>query len=669
MTIQGSEAEGDASARLRRGWEARLGPTEEASRWWQNASARMPLFLSSQHHNPHAGRDALESPLQGLVAEVIPHQENEWPGEIERKTRFAGPGRSGGKPMEDGGDRGRRMGAQQIVFARVKIIGYGAAHRDHAVHRSHRGLHAQVALVFVELVAPQRDEIVHGHHHARGHGVENAHVKKRENLHRHEGQIERTGAGFGYGQHLPKAADKPKNASFFAVARRNTSCRRESDGWISRRTSMTYPAVPLYAAGRWERSMSILFARVAAAEHVGEALHGGQSIAVAPDSGQAFGVPRVQRLRVAPLQGVAFGGADPQRQIRVRARVVEDQDAMARADMLLARGDASLEMRPPAADRGDDGDGTCCHGDADGRQCTVGPIAIPASSSAVELSVVIPTRRRADILRRCLDALALQTAASRLEAVVVSDGEDADTAALFATHAWGFPLRFLSLPKSHQGTARNRGVALARGEVCLFIGDDIFLAPNACEIHLRAHHESRMPNANLAVLGFTTWNPTLEITPVMRWLEESGWQFGYPMIGRYAGAALPTGVQHRFTYTSHLSLPTALARAHPFREDVSLYGWEDIEWGTRLRDAGVRLLYRDDAVGFHHHSLTLDQSLLRMETLGASAVRLARLVPSLDRLPRGPKRLAYRCLALLPTLRGRHAQAFLRGIEREEGQG
>jgi glycosyltransferase involved in cell wall biosynthesis len=277
------------------------------------------------------------------------------------------------------------------------------------------------------------------------------------------------------------------------------------------------------------------------------------------------------------------------------------------------------------------------------------------------LSIVIPTHKRAEILHRTLEHLAAQSAKSQIEVIVVSDGPDAHTQKLMETSSWDFPVRFIEIEKSQQGIARNRGVAEARGKYCLFIGDDIFLGPAACERHLAAHAANGQP---VAVLGHTTWDPALELNQVMLWLEESGWQFGYPMLREYQHKLLPPGLQHRFTYTSHISLPLKIAKSHPFLEDVSLYGWEDIEWGQRLQKAGVRLYYEPDAHAFHHHHLTLEASLKRMETLGISAVHLSRIAPDLDRIPKSWKAMAYAIVSLLPTIRGRHAKAFLRGIRR-----
>lgn len=274
------------------------------------------------------------------------------------------------------------------------------------------------------------------------------------------------------------------------------------------------------------------------------------------------------------------------------------------------------------------------------------------------ISIVIPTRGRAQILRRCLDHIEKQTIRDQLEVIVVIDGEDSKTAEMVSSLRWPFPLTCFAIPKSQQGVARNRGVEKARGETILFIGDDIFLAPHAGERHIAAHHSS------CAVLGHTTWDPAVSITPVMHWLEETGWQFGYPLIKQYAHQFLPPEIQHRFTYTSHMSLPRAIARAIPFREDVRLYGWEDVEWGMRLRDHHVALFYEPDARALHHHRVTLGESLQRMEVLGKSAVVFAGIRKDFDRVPRGGKLCAYHLLALLPTLRGKHAKAFLRGLKR-----
>ena len=256
-----------------------------------------------------------------------------------------------------------------------------------------------------------------------------------------------------------------------------------------------------------------------------------------------------------------------------------------------------------------------------------------------------------------------------MEVIVVSDGPDERTAEMIQSLSWPFAIQYFAIPKAQQGVARNRAVEKARAPYCLLLGDDIFLARDACEMHLRMHRQLaigfKKPTANCqlctAVLGFTTWDPTLRITPLMHWMEESGVQFGYPKIRQYAHGCIPTSMQHFFTYTSNVSLPSKLLYQNKFLEGLSLYGWEDIEWGKRLAAKGISLFYEPDARGYHHHAFTDREVFERSEKLGISAVEMERMVPGLQLCPRGWKKATYHFLGIFPTYRGRHCRAFLRG--------
>jgi glycosyltransferase involved in cell wall biosynthesis len=251
-----------------------------------------------------------------------------------------------------------------------------------------------------------------------------------------------------------------------------------------------------------------------------------------------------------------------------------------------------------------------------------------------------------------------QSIASRIEAIVVSDGHDPATVAAVEGKEWTVPVSFREIPKSQQGTARNAGVREAKGETVLFINDDILLSPVACEAHLAAH----AAHPGVAVLGRMDWDPGVGITPVMRWLEETGWQFGFGMLEPHAGQRVPENVQHKFTYASNLSLPTDIAKDAPFPEGLTEYGWEDIVFGMDLKKKGVGLVYEPNAHGLHCHRIDLADSLKRMRAIGRTAALFARRDAAFDRLPKGWKLHAYRALSMLPTMRGRHAKALLEGM-------
>jgi hypothetical protein len=109
-------------------------------------------------------------------------------------------------------------------------------------------------------------------------------------------------------------------------------------------------------------------------------------------------------------------------------------------------------------------------------------------------------------------------------------------------------------------------------------------------------------------------------------------------------------------------MPARIARATPFPEGVAEYGWEDVVFGMELKKKGVGLSYEPAARALHRHRIELADSLKRMRAIGRTAELFAKRDPAFDRRPRGKKLLAYRLLALLPTIRGKHAKAFLEGI-------
>lgn len=93
-----------------------------------------------------------------------------------------------------------------------------------------------------------------------------------------------------------------------------------------------------------------------------------------------------------------------------------------------------------------------------------------------DISVVIPTYKRTELLLRCLGALSDQRIErNRYEIIVVSDGPDIKTKEVVA--AWttrlGMSVSFLHLPeKKGPAAARNMGWQHAEGELIAFTDDD-----------------------------------------------------------------------------------------------------------------------------------------------------------------------------------------------------
>ena len=228
------------------------------------------------------------------------------------------------------------------------------------------------------------------------------------------------------------------------------------------------------------------------------------------------------------------------------------------------------------------------------------------------LSVVIPTYGKADTLPRVVRHLESQTLPrEQFEVVVIDDGSPDDTATRLASIAAGTPLQFRFLVQENRGVsaARNRGVAESRGEIVLFIQDDILGAPDLLERHVALHR--RHPEITSAGVGRVTWPPDWSIDHFMHWLDNGGPQVRYhQVIGQ-------DRVSFKHFYTCNVSLKREAIVAHPFDEAI-VYGFEDIELAFRLEQHGFILHYDEQAIGWHHHKRSFEDYQRRQFKAGQS---------------------------------------------------
>jgi len=236
----------------------------------------------------------------------------------------------------------------------------------------------------------------------------------------------------------------------------------------------------------------------------------------------------------------------------------------------------------------------------------------------VNLSVVIPTYRKPDLLARTLEALVPQVhdVPEGCEVVVVDDGSGDRTPDVMASFAERLPLVAAGPPHNEgRARARNRGWRAARGGSVLFLDDDIVLAPGSLAAHASA--QARRP---AGYLGDVVTAPEVVDSTLFAYLDTRG------------VAKLPPGARApaRYLLTQNVSVPRAALKAvGGFDEEFGAYGFEDMEIGFRLEEqAGVDFFRLEAARGehIHHHSLReyLDKKVLcGQETLP----QLARLHP------------------------------------------
>lgn len=240
------------------------------------------------------------------------------------------------------------------------------------------------------------------------------------------------------------------------------------------------------------------------------------------------------------------------------------------------------------------------------------------SMPKAKISVIIPTRNRAAILQKTLNAYALQTARDEiLEVLVVDDGSTDDTPGVVAEMSRTCAVPILCLRQEHRGSAaaRNSGIRAARGELVLLGDDDVIPVSTTVAEHLA--WQARYPDPAVAVVGSIFCSPEVHPTPLMKWWGLNGLRFDPPYmkaggeVSWAAGLFLNTSVKAAFLKTNEL-----------FDERFQAYGYEDVEFGYRLTKKGIRMIYNPAAVGYHYKQISFSEMCRR--------VRFMSTTPSLE---------------------------------------
>ena len=216
------------------------------------------------------------------------------------------------------------------------------------------------------------------------------------------------------------------------------------------------------------------------------------------------------------------------------------------------------------------------------------------------ISVVIPTHQRAPLLERTLESLKAQTLPNTgFEVVVVDDGSSDWTASVCARIADELPLRYFRIDKAGTSAAKNLGLFASEAPLVLFYDDDDLADPRLLEAHVEAHRAH--PEENVAVLGYTTWAPELEISPVMEYVTEIG-QYLFSYRGIEDGDTL----DYTYFWAGRASCKRSFLAQHEIF-DQDFRAIEDVELGFRLVKHGLEVVHARSAKSFMVRPITFDE--------------------------------------------------------------
>jgi GT2 family glycosyltransferase len=209
------------------------------------------------------------------------------------------------------------------------------------------------------------------------------------------------------------------------------------------------------------------------------------------------------------------------------------------------------------------------------------PSTSPQQHGQPPASIVIPTRARASYLEVALASIAPQARATGAEVLIVDDAGPTSAGRALAQR---FDVRY----EPHErplglNVARNTGVERSRGELVVFVDDDIAAAPGWLQALLDAAREHPDVDVFAGAIRARLEGPGW-------WASRSCGRESPPITTLQLG---PHDTDTRYAWGSNMTIRrSALNRIGPFEETLA-DGGDEQEWQERLRarDPDARVLY------------------------------------------------------------------------------
>ena len=230
----------------------------------------------------------------------------------------------------------------------------------------------------------------------------------------------------------------------------------------------------------------------------------------------------------------------------------------------------------------------------------------------MHISVVVPNYNGHRTIAQCLTALLNQSVQHNNYEVIIVDDCSTDESKEYLQRAeklYG-NLEVIYHDKNYgRCVARNNGIKAARGQLIIFIDNDIIVDSKIIEVHKRYHEEN--DPVHLAVIS--------NLSYANEYLGNSN--FGQYLNSCYIGNR---SLSERMKL-DYCNLPSSyfgggissvrhddLMAVGLFDENIHGYGAEDEQMGYLLSQAGVRIVFAEDARALHYDFVSINRYKLKI---------------------------------------------------------
>ena len=183
------------------------------------------------------------------------------------------------------------------------------------------------------------------------------------------------------------------------------------------------------------------------------------------------------------------------------------------------------------------------------------------------VSVIIPTRNRAQYILQTLDSVFAQTY-NEYEVIVVDDGSTDDTVSLLDPLIASKKIRYLLQDPQGVSAARNRGISQALGSYIAFLDSDDLFMPLKLEKQIEVFASE--PNLGFVHCWFAKF-------------DDDGRNLGIRNTSRFAGKIYP---QILLEWSTLMAMPCMLMRADVLQNvggfDIAMSWAEDLDLWRRV---------------------------------------------------------------------------------------
>ena len=248
------------------------------------------------------------------------------------------------------------------------------------------------------------------------------------------------------------------------------------------------------------------------------------------------------------------------------------------------------------------------------------------SNDKFSISVIIPTYNRCQYLEYTLKSLVGQSIdKSNFEVVIVDDGSSDSTFPMMKTFENSINIKYVYQADEgfRSGSARNLGIRVADGRICLFLDSGIILKSDCLQQHLDVHQENKNELAIIGyVYGYSEESEADFTTPIdpndadgsIAKLVETGkvWDIRENIYRKYNDKLEDLAVPWTLFWSGHLSIrKKSLFEVGFFDENYDgNWGCEDNDLGYRLHQAKKEIVLCRRAVALHlPHEVDLNRRI------------------------------------------------------------